>query len=415
MGYAIGYAQYKRIKGIVLVTKHRHITRWIASTTLAFLVAGCATQQGTGSDNAKIIPVTLEERPVLDSSAPRSTNTAPVVQKITPTQPRHKKIKLQANAPDTYIVRKGDTLWDISKKFLQNPWYWPEIWHANPGIKNPHLIYPGDRISLYYVNGEPRLGINREGGNMDGKLSPHIRARNLDDKDTGIPIQTISPFLIHPEIIPEEQLKEAAHVLDSQEERLIYGEGDKIYVRGLKDTSLGARYSVFRPGSTFLDPKTGELLGFEAVHSSDAEVIRGGEPTTVELINTSREVLRGDRLLPAKANPDDYFFVPHAPEADARGEIISVFDAINQIAGYQIAVLNLGKREGVEEGHVFSVNQMGRTVNDYFHGKDQSKKITLPEERSGLVMVFQTFDKISYALVMEAERPIRVGDSVTAP
>lgn len=379
---------------------------------------GCATQKGPSTGSTSVVPVVLEERPVLDSSTPeiKTETVSSVHTPVRSTAPARSTVELNPNAPTQYIVKKGDTLWDISARFLKKPWYWPEIWHANPGIKNPHLIYPGDRISLYYVDGEPRLGVNVDAnGNPDGKLSPHIRARNLDDEDTGIPIQSINPFLIHPEIIPEEALKQAAHVLDSQEERLIYGEGDKIYVRGLSDSSLGARYSVFRPGSTFVDPKTGELLGFEAVHSSDAEVIRGGEPSTVVLIKTSREVLRGDRLLPAEAAPDDYFFVPHAPASDSRGEVISVFDAISQIAGYQIAVINLGKREGVEEGHVFSVNQMGRKVKDYFHQKEQSKEITLPEERSGLLMVFHAFEKISYALVMEAERPIGIGDSVTAP
>ncbi len=380
---------------------------------LTALTSGCATSP-EGASAPQITQVTLDERPILSSTPTASRPTETLTHR--PYAPPPSKIKLQDFAPDTYTVRKGDTLWDISNTFLKTPWHWPEIWHINPEIKNPHLIYPGDRISLYYVNGEPRLGINMpDGGIVDDKMSPLIRARALDDNDTGIPIQTISPFLIHPEIIAEETLLKAAHILDSQEEHLIYGAGDKVYARGLEDTSLGARYSVFRPGSPFFDPHTKELLGFEAIHTGDAEVIRGGKPSTVELVNTTREVMRGDRLLPAKPNPEDYFFVPHAPDTSSRGEIISIFDAISQIAGYQIAVINLGEREGVQNGHVFAVNQHGRTVKDHFHGKNQTKSVTLPEERSGLLMIFNTFEKLSYGLIMEAERPIRVGDSVLAP
>lgn len=336
--------------------------------------------------------------------------------KSEPLLPRkpHNPVVVQPSAPKDYVVRKGDTLWDISKRFLKTPWSWPEIWHVNPEIKNPHLIYPGDRISLYYVNGEPRLAVNRKVLG-DAKLSPHIREQSLKDRDTGIPIQSIRPFLIKPEVLAQETLQEAPHIIASRDEHLIYGENTQVYVRDLQDDSLGSRYSVFRTGETFINPDTREILGYEAIHTSDAEVIRRGNPATVTLVNTVREVLRGDRLLPEKSEPDNYYFLPHSPPDNTRGQILSVFDSVNQIAGYQIAALSLGKRDGLEKGHVLAVNQRSRLIKDHYHSDKQKPEVLLPEERSGLIMVFKTFEKVSYGLIMEATRPIRVHDTVTTP
>lgn len=322
---------------------------------------------------------------------------------------------LQPSAPKTYIVKKGDTLWGIAKRFLKNPWYWPEIWHSNPDIKNPHLIYPGDVISLYYVNGKPRLGINMTKVPGSSRLQPKIRTYPLNEKDLGIAIQTIRPFLIRPQVVTEEVLASAPHVLDSRDERLIYGSGDRIYVTGLDDARPGQRFSVFRPGDALHDPETGEPLGYEAIHASDGEVVRGGDPATVVLQESVREVLRGDRLLPLDAGPQGFYFIPHAPAPGVRGQIISLFDALSQVAQYQIAVVNLGQRDGIEPGHVFEVLQAGRTVRDQFDGKRGDTEVTLPDESSGLMMVFRTFDKVSYGLIMESSHPMRIGDAVAAP
>ena len=322
---------------------------------------------------------------------------------------------LQASAPETYIVKKGDTLWGIAKRFLKNPWYWPEIWHENPDIENPHLIYPGDVISLYYVNGEPRLGINMKHVPGSTRLQPKIRTYPLDEKDVGIAIQTVKPFLIRPQVVAEEMLESAPHVLDSREARLIYGNGDEVYAHGLGNAYVGQRFSVFRPGKKLLDPKTGELLGFEAIHASDAEVIREGEPATLRLQDTVREVLRGDRLMPLDPGPEGFYFIPHAPASGAEGHIISLFDALSHVAQYQIAVINLGQRDGMEAGHVFEVRQAGRTVIDHFDKDRKDRRVTLPSESSGLMMLFRTFDKVSYGLIMESSHPIGLGDIVTAP
>ncbi|MGF1546395.1 MAG: LysM peptidoglycan-binding domain-containing protein [Thiotrichales bacterium] len=321
-------------------------------------------------------------------------------------------VELRADAPTQYVVKKGDTLWDIAGRFLSRPWHWPEIWNVNPSIKNPHRIYPGDVLSLYYVDGKPQLRLSERGGR---KLTPQIRYESLAEEDYGIPIQAIQPFLIRPQVIAEEQLKEAAHVLDSQERRLIYGTDDRIYARGLRDDAIGTRYSVFRPGRELRDPLTRELLGYEAVHASDAEVIRSGEPATVVLVDAVREVLRGDRLLSLDPGSEGLYFVPHAPAPGVAGEIIGLFDALSQSALYQIAVINLGQRNGVEAGHVLAVSQAGRVVSDLHHKRTETPKIALPSEHSGVMMVFRSFEKVSYALIMESVRSMRVGDIVAAP
>jgi len=381
-----------------LTTKLSDSKHYLSSSLiiLASLFAGCATSQKADAPSPAYTPApeASQEVSTMPESAPQ-----PVVE-------------IRSDAPDTYVVKKGDTLWDISATFLKKPWYWPEIWNVNPQVRNPHLIYPGDVLSIYYVDGRPMLGINRG----EYRLSPGIRVESLEDSAQRFPIQALRHFLLRPKVVSEEELKEAAHVVDSQERRLIYGEGDEVYARGIGDSTLGESYSVFRPGKALVNPdNNGEILGYEAIHASDAEVIREGDPTTVELVETVREVLRGDRLLPLEANPADTEFYPHAPPANSRGQIISLFDALSGSATFQVVVLNLGTRNGIEPGHVLAINQAGRTVKDQFHTSKESLEVTLPEEQTGLMMVFRSFEKVSYALIMESERPIRKGDYGVSP
>ncbi len=376
----------------------------ITGLTAATLGSGCVGPREIYDDK----PV-VSAKPLYAPVAPASAAPQPA-SPVTVTSD-----DLQTNAPETYVVKKGDTLWGIAKHFLKNPWYWPEIWHSNPDIKNPHLIYPGDVISLYYVNGKPRLGINMKQVPGSTRLQPKIRTYPLDEKDVGIAIQAIKPFLIRPQVVAEETLESAPHVLDSREARLIYGSGDEVYVHGLNNAWAGQRFSVFRPGKKLLDPKTGELLGYEATHASDAELIREGEPATIELQDSVREVLRGDRLLPLDPGPEGFYFIPHAPAPATEGNIVSLFNALSQVAQYQVAVVNLGQRNGMEPGHVLEIHQAGRTVTDHFHRNQKDREVTLPTETSGLMMIFRTFDKVSYGLIMESDHPIRIGDIVTGP
>jgi hypothetical protein len=325
-------------------------------------------------------------------------------------------IEVQPAAPQQYVVQPGDTLWDIATGFLADPWFWPEIWHVNPQVENPHLIYPGDVLTLYFVGGRPFVTVT--GGPRvptleTERLSPQVRGTPLDLSEAFLPVETIASFLIRPRVISEEAYEQAPYILDSQDERLIFGAGDRVYVRGMEEPQVGQRYSVFRRGDTLRDPESGDVLGYEAIHISEADVTRTGDPATVVLTASVREAFRGDRLLPLDAADADRSFVPHAPGFDADGQVISLFDALFQVGTNQVAVIDIGEQDGIEKGHVLAVHQAGRTVVDRIGGGRD--RVTLPDERSGLLLVFRTFDKVSYGLVMDATRTIRLGDSVTSP
>ena len=195
---------------------------------------------------------------------------------------------------------------------------------------------------------------------------------------------------------------------------MAYGSGDRVYVRGFEGDPE-SKYTVFRKGDALVDPKSGELLGYEAIMVGDGDIVRVGDPATLDLSNTNREALRGDRLLPSDFTELDTEFVPHAPDADIRGNIISLFDALSQVGQFQVITLNLGDRDGIEKGHVFAVNQAGRVIADPFTKPGSLVDIQLPKESIGIAMVFRTFEKVSYALIMETTRAIQIGDSVTRP
>ena len=371
--------------------------------------------------SARKIPVALSILALFVSGCASTPEPAPapepVVEAPAPAPEPAPKVEIKPSAPQEYVVKKGDTLWDISTKFLNDPWYWPEIWHVNPQIANPHLIYPGDVITLFYIDGKPYLGING-GPRVDEiqreKLEPSVRVEPVQRDDDIVPIQTIHQFIVHPRVVDEDTLKKAPYIVDSQDKRLVYGPNERVYVRGIEGDQLARRYSVYRKGTRLMDPQTGEFLGYEAVHVGEARLERQGDTvSTVMLENTVREALRGDLLMPIEDNYNRTF-IPHAPSNTIDGEIISLFDAISQIGQNQVVVLNVGARDGLEKGHVLAVNQAGRTIRDEF-ARRGDKTITLPEERAGVLMIFRTFDKVSYGLIMEATRAIHLGDTVSNP
>lgn len=371
--------------------------------------------------SARKIPVALSILALFVSGCASTPEPAPapepVVEAPAPAPEPAPKVEIKPSAPQEYVVKKGDTLWDISTKFLNDPWYWPEIWHVNPQIANPHLIYPGDVITLFYIDGKPYLGINggpRVEEIQREKLEPTVRVEPVQRDDDIVPIQTIHQFIVHPRVVDEDTLNKAPYIVDSQDKRLVYGPNERVYVRGIEGDQLARRYSVYRKGTRLLDPQTGEFLGYEAVHVGEARLERqDGVVSTVMLENTVREALRGDLLMPIEDNYNRTF-IPHAPSNTIDGEIISLFDAISQIGQNQVVVLNVGARDGLEKGHVLAVNQAGRTVRDEF-ARRGDKTITLPEERAGVLMIFRTFDKVSYGLIMEATRAIHLGDTVSNP
>lgn len=377
---------------------------------------------------------------------------------------------IRADHPETYTVVKGDTLWDISGRFLEQPWRWPDIWEANPQIENPHLIYPGDVIQLTWRDGRPILSVVRDRAVEDDaryvRLSPAVRIDERVEPIPVIPVEAIQPFLKQPLVLDQDEMEGWPYVVSSYDQRLISATGNKIYIRGLPDNGT-SRYSIYRMGPAYKavgDDRysDGEILGYEALYVGDAVVQRHGDPASAVITRAEREVLVGDRLFPYKEGEAVSDFIPQMPATEVKGNVISVIDGVSQIGQYQIVVLSVGATDGIENGNVLGVYQTGAMVRDHLAGRmrdhageedrlrfkyedespvdnllsnivndmrdtkraldrragyfgqpqDRAEMVQMPEEFSGVVMVFRTFDKVSYALVMEADAAIKINDAV---
>ncbi len=319
-------------------------------------------------------------------------------------------VELVANHPTQHVVVKGDTLWDISGRFLQNPWEWPKIWHANSQIKNPHLIYPGDVITLVYRDGQPMLELSRGHGSTSAKLSPSVREIQLANAISTVPFDAISPFLSRPEIVGAEILPAAPYVVANADDRVLSASGDIVYVRSLDEDAM-ANYSVFRPGKEYRDYETNEILGYEALYSGSAEVLEIGDPATLELNNTRREVVVGDRLLPLSDEGYNVNFFPKHLQEELDGHIISVPGGVSQVGQYTVVAIDRGSNDYLEVGHLLSVYKSGKTIRDEVT-EQRGDVVTLPDEYAGVAMVFKVFEGISYAILMEAKVSVEVGDKV---
>jgi len=341
---------------------------------------------------------------------------------ITPQKPRETVI-YEPKHPETYIVQKGDTLWDISSHFLRDPWFWPEIWYKNPQVENPHLIYPGDQLAIIYVGGHKRVQLIKRGetgqalsskGLQVVKLSPRIRAQSIDASIPSIPIESIRQLLEKPLIIDEEELANAAYVLDSRNNHLANAINDSLYVRKLNTNKGIGRYQIFRPNKPLVDTATGEVLGYEALYVAEAKLEKKGDPATVRVTSSAREILRDDRVLPIDNSNLERDFFPRAPKDQVKGQVISLLDGITQLGQYQTVVLNLGLRDGLTTGNILVVDRIGQVIEDR-NEEEKNFMVKLPDERIGLVMIIRAYDKMSFALIMEADEPIRMNERVRTP
>jgi len=354
-------------------------------------------------------------------------------------------LTLNPDHPEKYVVQKGDTLWDISGRFLNEQWRWPELWNNNPQIENPHLIYPGDELSVVFRDGQPALQVRRAGAagmTADAgsvKLSPSVRESALKQAVPTIPIDAISPFLSRPMVVGEDELDAAPYVLSAQDGRVVAGAGDTIYARGLSDDAA-VDYGIFRRGKPYINERVSrtDVLGYEALHIGDARLTRGGDPSTLVVVRSSREVLDGDRLVPVETTGFNRNFKPRVPAGEIEGNIIAVVDGVSQIGQFQVVVIDRGSNDGLEPGHVLGIFQSGIVVRDrhaktepegkpdalldlannvakFFRKSERSEEVELPEERAGVLMVFRTYERVSYALVMETSRPARRYDTVRRP
>lgn len=339
-------------------------------------------------------------------------------------------VTLKASAPDSYTVVKGDTLWGISARFLNDPWKWPEVWQLNKEeIRNPHLIYPGDRIRL--VRGEqPRLVLER--GIPTVKLSPQARAEPLATAEPAIPSiphQAIAPFLSRGGVIGADELAKAPRILGSSDERVIFGAHDTVYA----DPGNARDWQIVRQGKALKDPVTGETLGNESVHVGEARTLQPGNPQLLRIVHTQQEVLERDRLLPLPPS-GDIQFAPHAPDKAIEAQVMSTLGGVEGAGPYTTVLLNKGHRDGLEVGHVLGLFKAGRSIADprcqradklaFLAGgleaksdcvADKNDTSALPERRIGLTFVYRVFDRVAYALVMSSEEPVYIRDVAKNP
>lgn len=325
-------------------------------------------------------------------------------------------VELKADHPKEYIVQEDDTLWGISQKFLDNPWLWPEIWQINNQIENPHRIYPGDTIGLVYKNKQVKVTVKERDPEVlkeTVKLSPTARIRHIDTAIPAIPLDAIASFMNNSRIVKGKELNEAPYVIAGDDRRILAGGGGSVYARGFdskEDPQPG--YGIFRKGEIYVDPDTSEVLGLEATEIGTGIVENwDGDVARIRIGNSHEEVMVGDRLLTTDERKLVSTFVPSSPEEDIQGRMIAVLSGVNQIGQYQVVVTNQGARDGVQEGNVLAIYKEGDVVLD----RVERRKVQLPAERSGLLMLFRVFDKVSYGLVLRASRPLTIGDQIRNP
>jgi hypothetical protein len=378
---------------------------WLAAATLALTLAGCGLNPFAKDEEPAYSPP-----PVATSGSasyePPSSSSEPA-----PYQPRLERVSepvpLAEGAPNEYVVKVGDTLWDIAATFLRDPWFWPEIWYVNPDIENPHLIYPGDVLGLVYIDGQQRITNVRA---STYRLSPQARVTPLTEAITSIPYEDVQAFLSSGVILERGEADSLPHLVATRGDHLIASAGNEVYVRGVTGDRTGARYNVVHIGDPLYDPDDNRLIGYQGITVGEGVLRRTGDPATVALTDTSQEAKIGDRLLPAAVDVPLNFY-PRSPSSTIDGRIIAVVGGVTQIGQYMVVVLNRGTNNGVSVGDVLSVWQTGETIKDRVAGGS----VRLPDEQAGTLMVFKTFDRISYGLVMEATQAIHMHDSIRNP
>ncbi|OQW69884.1 MAG: peptidoglycan-binding protein LysM [Proteobacteria bacterium ST_bin12] len=363
------------------------------------------------------------------------------------------EIQLQKNHPERHVVVKGDTLWGISGRFLKDPWQWPKVWRMNRDqIKNPHLIYPGDVVVLDTSSGSPQLRLLNE----TVTLEPGVRIEPLEKQAIfTIAPNIIGPFLSQPLLIENGKLDVSPRIIAGQENRVVLSPGTRIYINNIQEGE-GTHWNIYRPGELLRDPDTAEVLGTEAIYLGDVDIARYGEPATGDIVRAKEEIFTKDRLV---VSPDEFksSFVPHAPESQISGRIIRIYGGVAEGGPNTVVSINRGKNDGLEEGHVLAISRYGRVIRDPEYKESASDKavaeekklkelnfdvktdvdgkkivnfakapaqtklvlkpgdVKLPDERVGLMMVFRTFDRVSYALIMSTTDAIYTADSVHTP
>jgi LysM repeat protein len=385
------------------------------------LLAGCHTPPPKQSEPQALVATepAVEGTVVGDEkTAMEAAVDAAGAQSAEPSAIPRSGIALAPNAPDSYVVKKGDTLWAIAKVFLRDPWYWPEIWQVNPQVHNPHLIYPGDTLRLVFIDGQPQILLQRGDA---ARVQPRVRSEPIEAAVTTIPYETVQAFMSKPSVLDKDQIRHAPYVLATRDLHVVMSDGDTLYARGFAGpVELGSHYNVVRVGDALKDPDDNRVLGYNGIFTGAAHVTRDGDTVSLIMTESAQETRAGDKLFVGGVDvPLD--FIPSAPKVRTNGRIIAVTNGVSVIGQYEVVVVNRGARDGLAPGNVLGVFDTGPIVRDNeskgFFTLDTlgSKKVQLPSERTGTFMVFKTFDNISYGLVMEATNLIRVGDKIENP
>jgi len=369
-------------------------------------------------------PPDSEEAPPVDemTATEAAINGAGASSEAAPAPAGESGVVLNPSAPKSYTVKRGDTLWGIASMFLRDPWLWPEVWYINPQVANPHLIYPGDTLALAFGrDGKPMIRLEQAGA---VRLDPRLRSSPLDGAIPTIPYASIQAFLSRPSVLTKEQIQEAPHVVAFRDEHVVAGMGHEVYIANL-EANPNSRYSIVHVDEPLRDPDDGKVVGYAGIYTATALVSQPGHPAKALLTDTARETLQGDKVLGADLDVPLNFML-RAPRNDVHGRIIYVVDGTQVIGQYQVVVINRGKRHGIDAGHVLAVDQAGKVVRDVYGrqgftrylggaGTSFSPKVKLPDERAGTLLVFKSFDRISYALVVGASNTIHVQDVVHNP
>lgn len=374
----------------------------LGAVVLTITLSGCSAFGGK-DDEAVMAPVpTSPPAPAQSVARTEPQTQGPQLVRVAEPTP------LSPSAPNEYVVQVGDTLWDIADAFLNDPWFWPEIWFVNPEIENPHLIYPGDVLGLVVIDGRERITNIRA---STYRLSPQARVTPLTEAVTSIPYEAIASFLTAGVVLEKGEAESLPYLVASRGDHLVAAAGNEVYVRGVDGSALaGTRFGVVKIGDQLVDPDDNKVVGYQGIWVGEGTMRRGGDPATVSLTSTAQEASQGDRLIPESVDVPLNFF-PKAPDSAIDGRIISVVGGVTQIGQYQVVVINRGANDGLMVGDVLTVYQAGRTVRDRFGGGN----VRLPDEEAGTVMVFKVYDGIGYGLVMEATQALHTLDIVRNP
>ncbi|MBV9620531.1 MAG: LysM peptidoglycan-binding domain-containing protein [Gammaproteobacteria bacterium] len=391
---------------------------------VSVLLGACSHAQRSSSSPPTMASSSAGAPAAESSAAPEemtATEAAISASAAPPAAPTEAAPAVNPTAPMHYTVKRGDTLWGIASMYLKDPWHWPEVWVINPQIPNPHLIYPGDQLALAYgADGRPQVSVEQAGA---VRMDPRLRSSALDNAIPAIPYATIAAFLSRPTVMTSDDVRQAPYVLAFRDLHEVAGAGNEVYVRNYGGNA-NSRYAVVHVATPLRDPDDGKVVGYEAIYTATALMQRSGNPAKAVLIDSARETLRGDRLLATDNSETPVNFTPRAPATDVHGRIIDVVGGTDLVGQYEVVVLNRGKSQGVDAGSVLAIDQAGDVVADIYHGGRSigslashtfAPKVRLPDERTGTLLVFKSFDRVSYGLILVANDTIHVGDRVHNP